>query len=97
VYKSRPFFTSKIGNMVLGGYLKSATQADGSPCKGLTSRERAILQLLAEGKSNKEVAAVQAISVKTAETHRAKLMRTLGLHSVCDLVHYAVRNQVIAV
>jgi len=97
VYKFRPFFTSKIGTMVLGGYLKGATQADGSPCNGLTAREREILQLLAEGKSNKEVAAVQAISVKTAETHRAKLMRKLGLHSTSDLVHYAVRNRVIDV
>ena len=52
---------------------------------------------MAEGNSNKEVAAVQAISVKTAETHRANLMRKLGLHSICELVHYAVRNQIVAV
>jgi DNA-binding NarL/FixJ family response regulator len=53
------------------------------------------LQLLAEGKSNKEVAATLGISVKTAETHRANIMRKLGIHSVTDLVRYAVRNQII--
>ena len=61
----------------------------------LTARERQIVQLLAEGKSNKEVAVIQGIEVKTAETHRANLMRKLGLHSVCELVHYAMRNQII--
>jgi DNA-binding CsgD family transcriptional regulator len=63
----------------------------------LSSRERETLQLVAEGKSSKEVAAVQGISVKTAEVHRANLMRKLDLHSICELVHYAVRNQIIAV
>ena len=61
----------------------------------LTSREREIVQLLAEGKSSKEVAASLGISVKTAETHRANIMRKLDLHSVSELVRYAVRNQII--
>ena len=58
----------------------------------LTPREREVVQLLAEGKSSKEVAAVLGISVKTAETHRINLMRKLDCHSVAEVVRYAVRN-----
>ena len=61
----------------------------------LTQREKEVLQLLAEGKSSKEVAVALGISVKTAETHRANIMRKLELHSVSELVRYAVRNQII--
>jgi DNA-binding CsgD family transcriptional regulator len=61
----------------------------------LTSREREIVQLLAEGKSSKEVASSLNISVKTAETHRANIMRKLRLHTISELVRYAVRNQII--
>lgn len=61
----------------------------------LTSREREIVQLLAEGKTSKEVAHALAISVKTAESHRANIMRKLGLHTVSELVLYAVRNHMI--
>ena len=60
-----------------------------------TTREHEIIQLLAEGKSNKEVASALGISVKTAETHRAAIMRKLGLHSIGELVRYAIRNQII--
>lgn len=60
----------------------------------LTGREREVVQLLAEGKSSKEVAAALTISVKTAETHRANIMRKLNLHSVSDLVRYAIRNKI---
>jgi DNA-binding NarL/FixJ family response regulator len=61
----------------------------------LTPREREILQLLAEGKSNKEVATLLDISVNTAEAHRANIMLKLGFHSLPDLVMYAVRNKII--
>lgn len=61
----------------------------------LTLREREILQLLAEGKSNKQIAVALAISVKTAESHRANIMRKLGFHCISDLVRYAVRNEII--
>jgi DNA-binding NarL/FixJ family response regulator len=63
----------------------------------LTSREREIVQLLAEGKSSKEVAVALGISVKTAETHRANIMRKLEIHSVSEVVRYAVKNQIIEV
>jgi len=61
----------------------------------LTPREREILQLLAEGKSNKEIAALLGISVNTAEAHRANIMLKLGFHSITELVVYAVRNKII--
>lgn len=61
----------------------------------LTPREREILQLLAEGKSNKEVAGFLRISVKTAETHRANIMLKMDFHSITELVHYAIRNKII--
>ncbi len=62
--------------------------------QNLTTREREVIQLLAEGKSSKEVASTLKISVKTAETHRANIMRKLNLHSVSDLVRYAIRNNI---
>jgi DNA-binding NarL/FixJ family response regulator len=93
VAEGRPFFTSCVAKMVLQGYLDphQTSHAD-TP---LTPREREVVQLLAEGRSNKEVACALGISVKTAETHRAHVMRTLDLSSVCELVHYAVRQNII--
>lgn len=61
----------------------------------LTSREREVLQLLAEGRSNKEVAAVLDVGVSTVETHRANLMQKLGLHNTAEIVLYAVRKGII--
>jgi DNA-binding CsgD family transcriptional regulator len=61
----------------------------------LTLREREVVQLLAEGKTNREVGEALHISVKTAETHRAAIMRKLGFTSVVELVHYAIRNHLV--
>jgi len=61
----------------------------------LTPRENQVIQLLAEGKSSKEVAGILNLSVKTAETHRSNIMNKLGLHSVSELVLYAVRNNIV--
>jgi DNA-binding NarL/FixJ family response regulator len=92
-----PLFTSKIAGMVLDGFLHSTKSSRGTPTAvELTSREREIVQLLAEGKSNKEVATTLKISVKTAETHRANVMHKLGLHSTADLVRYALRNKIVS-
>jgi DNA-binding CsgD family transcriptional regulator len=74
---------------------QSQPEGFGIPRSRLTPREREIVQLLAEGKSNKGVGAALGISVKTAETHRANIMRKLGFHSVSELVRYAVRNRII--
>lgn len=93
----RTFFDSKISDIIFARYIKGADASKkGEPEAGrLTSREREIVQLLAEGKSNKEVAGVLGISVKTVETHRAAVMRKLGLSSASELVRYAIRNKII--
>lgn len=65
------------------------------PRDRLTSREREVLQLLSDGCSNKEIGSTLGISEKTAETHRARLMTKLGIHSVAKLVRYAVRNRIV--
>ena len=62
----------------------------------LTPREREILQLIAEGRGSKQVADALGISVKTVETHRANLMRKLAIHSVSELVRYAIREKIAA-
>jgi DNA-binding NarL/FixJ family response regulator len=83
---------------VLEGYLdkdpKETAIPEGDRFR-LTSRQKEIVQLLAEGKSSKEVASVLGLSVKTAETHRANIMRRLDCHSVTALVRYAIRNHII--
>jgi DNA-binding NarL/FixJ family response regulator len=97
--RDKTYFTSKVASMVLEGYLKAGIQpAPAALGKNrLTPREREIVQLLAEGKSTKEVAVALGLSVKTAETHRSNIMRKLQLHSVSDLVLYAVRNNIVHV
>jgi DNA-binding CsgD family transcriptional regulator len=65
------------------------------PGQRLTARERETVQLLAEGKTNKEIADTLGISVRTSEHHRAAILRKLKLHSVADLVRYAIRNNLI--
>lgn len=100
----RTFFTTRVSQMVLDGFLDRETRNPGAIPKSddragdsLTSREREVIQLLAEGKTSKEVAVTLHLSVKTAETHRTNLMRKLGLHSVADLTRYAVRNGIVQV
>jgi DNA-binding NarL/FixJ family response regulator len=98
--RDKTYFTSKVAAMVLEGFLKNGSPAAvaAPPSRGrLTPREREIVQLLAEGKSTKEVAVALGLSVKTAETHRSNIMRKLELHSVSDLVLYAVRNNIVHV
>jgi DNA-binding NarL/FixJ family response regulator len=96
VQQHRTFFTTRVGEMVLDGYLKGGSRTEPT-LPSLTPREREIVQLLAEGKSTKEVASVLNLSVKTAETHRSNIMRKLKLHSVGELVLYAVRNNIVQV
>ncbi len=97
IEQNRTFFTSRVGEMVLDGYLKGGGVRNEPNSPSLTPREREIVQLLAEGKSTKEVASVLDLSVKTAETHRSNIMRKLKLHSVGELVLYAIRNNIVQV
>jgi len=95
--QGKPYFTSRVAETVLKRYLALRAAEDKSEAADevLTSREREVLQLLAEGQSNKEVADLLGISTRTAETHRADIMRKLQLKSLSDLVRYAIRNGLI--
>jgi DNA-binding NarL/FixJ family response regulator len=97
VANHRSYFTTQVSEMVMDGFRRRDTAPSPQALKRerLTSREREIVQLLAEGSSSKQVATTLGISTKTAETHRANIMRKLEIHSVSDLVRYAVRNQII--
>jgi len=97
--ENRTYFNSRVGEIVLNGFLNTRNMPSkrGSILPDLTAREREIVQLLAEGKSTKEVAVTLGVSIKTAETHRSNLMRKLGLHCLSELVLYAVRNNIVQV
>jgi DNA-binding NarL/FixJ family response regulator len=91
----RPFFTSKVARFVLDGYLRSGADSVTQAAVALTPRERHIVQLLAEGSNNKEVARTLQLSVKTVETHRSNIMRKMEFGSLADLVRYAIRNKIV--
>lgn len=92
----KPFLSPDIAETVLARALAQQPQLATAPTESrLTLREAQTLRLLAEGSSNKDVAAALGISVRTAETHRATLMRKLGLESIAAVVRYAVRNKIV--
>jgi DNA-binding NarL/FixJ family response regulator len=91
----KPYFSTRITTAVPDDSAASPSDTPKPTRARLTPREREILQLLAEGKSNKEVAGLLGISVNTAEAHRANIMLKLGVHSLAELVHYAIRNKII--
>jgi len=98
--RNRMFLTPRVNDMVLAGFLDRghrASHGDPPELPKLTPREGEVIQLLAEGKSSKEVASLLNLSTKTAETHRSNIMRKLGFHSIRDLVVYAVKNNIIQV
>ena len=94
--ENKHYFTSRVSEIIFARYIDGASGAGNSKAEGLTSREREIVQLLGEGRSNKEVGVILGISIKTVETHRAATMRKLRLDSFADLVRYAIRNKIIA-
>ncbi len=92
----KPFFTWKASETMLESFLLNASAGEsGASADPLTAREREIIQLLAEGNSSKKIATLLAISVKTVETHRAAIMRKLDMHSIVDIVHFAIRNNLV--
>lgn len=88
-----PFLSGKIAGQVLNGFLSPPEIRQSST--RLTSREREIVQLLAEAKTNKDIARILGVSVKTVDAHRSNIMRKLDLHSVAELVRFAIRNGII--
>lgn len=93
----KPFFIGEVSETLIDGFLAQPTVGDANRGHGirLTPREREILQLLAEGNSNKAVAGLLNISPKTVDAHRTALMRKLKIRSLSELVRYAVRNKLI--
>ena len=90
------FFTSRISEIVFARCIQGKQALEGtSENSRITDREREIVQLLGEGKSSKEIAIILGISVRTVETHRAAIMKKLGLKSFSALIRYAVRNKII--
>lgn len=87
----KPFFTSQVSETLLETYLAKGAAAD---CV-LTAREKSVVQLIAEGQSNKKIADILSISLKTVETHRASAMRKLNLDTTAALIRYAIRNRIV--
>jgi len=96
VRSHRLFLSSQVSRMLRGSSVLAA-KGDLPPKEPLSPRERQILQLLAEGKSTKEIATALDITIKTAETHRSNIMRKLDLHHVTELVRYAIRNRMVQI
>jgi len=98
--RNRMFFTPRVNDLVLAGFLDKGhaiSRTEPPILPSLTAREREITQLLAEGKSSKEVACLLNLSTKTVETHRSNIMRKLSFHSIRDLVVYAIKNNIIQI
>jgi len=96
--QGKPYFNSRVSDMVLDGFLRGRTVSSAYPVpEKLTAREREVIQLIVEGQSTKEVATTLGVSVKTAETHRSNVMRKLQVHSVSELVLFAVRNNIVQI
>lgn len=97
VNQGKTFFSAEISKMLVEDYVREIrTRGIEDSYELLTSREREILQLLAEGKSNKDIAALLNLSLYTVETHRRNLQDKLNLHSFAELILYAVRKRVIS-
>jgi DNA-binding NarL/FixJ family response regulator len=96
--RNRSSFSSRVSELIMDCYLKQQrVGATAAQAPRLSPREREVVQLIAEGKTSKEVAVVLNVAVKTADTHRSNILLKLGLHSIAELVLYAVRNEIVHV
>jgi DNA-binding NarL/FixJ family response regulator len=91
----KPFLTPRVSNVLFSSFLEPAGRDQAQPEGPLTAREREVVQLVAEGKTSKEVAGALDISLRTVENHRAHILRKLNLHTSADMARYAVRNKMI--
>jgi DNA-binding NarL/FixJ family response regulator len=87
----KPFFTGRVSEALLNAFLSQGHATDGV----LTARERGVVQLIAEGHSNKEAAQILGLNLKTVESHRASAMRKVNVNSTATLVRYAIRNKLV--
>jgi DNA-binding NarL/FixJ family response regulator len=97
ISEGKRFLTPKVSEIVLEGFLKTGSKHEQGEGTGgrTTARETEVIRLLAEGKANKEIAALLGITVRTVQTHRSKIMLKLGIHSLAELIHYAMRQEII--
>ena len=97
VSAGKMFLTPRVSEIVVRGFLKTGNESDLTEHSQArpTPREVEIIRLLAEGRANKEIAAKLGITIRTVETHRAKIMLKLGLHSIAELIHYAIRHKIL--
>jgi len=92
VMSGQPYLSPKITDVVIKEYIHNIPLSDATVFSALTTREREVLQLLAEGKTTRQIAAHLNISVKTIETHRQQVMEKLNMHSIAELTKYAIRE-----
>jgi DNA-binding NarL/FixJ family response regulator len=92
VSRGSTYLSPKIADVVVKGYLTKGTKSPAEEVSPLTSREREILQLIAEGLSTKEIASHVCLSIKTVETHRRNIMEKLNIHSIAELTKYSIRE-----
>lgn len=92
VIDDQTYLSPKVAGTVVKDYMEHLSTEDKSAFTSLTDREREVLQLIAEGKSTKQMASVLFVSVKTVETHRQNIMNKLNLYNIPDLVKYAIRE-----
>lgn len=92
--RNRPFLSPNVAKILMDEFRRSSEGA-ASSIENLSKREIEVLKLVAEGKSNKEVAALLCISPRTVDAHRARLMDKLNIHTLSELVHFAIRNNLI--
>jgi DNA-binding NarL/FixJ family response regulator len=96
--RNRPSFSSRVADVIMDCYLQRQRVGPvATPAPRLSPREREVVQLVAEGKTSKEVATILNVAVKTADTHRSNILIKLKLHSIAELVLYAVRNEIVHV
>jgi DNA-binding NarL/FixJ family response regulator len=97
IQRRKSIFSSRVSNVIMEGYKRHRTDSNALRMPKLSPREREVVQLVSEGKASKEVAAILHVTLATAETHRSNIMRKLEIHSIAELVLYAVRNEIIHV
>jgi DNA-binding NarL/FixJ family response regulator len=97
IQRGKSIFSSRVSDLIMDGYKRHRIDPDAARVPKLSPREREVVQLVSEGKASKEVATILNVTLATAETHRSNIMQKLKLHSIAELVLYAVRNEIIHV
>jgi two-component system response regulator NreC len=95
--RQKAIFSSRVSDLVIDGYKRYRADPGKAGVTRLSSRELEVVQLVSEGKGSKDIATILNVALATAETHRSNILRKLRLHSIAELVLYAVRNGIIQV